>query len=321
LIIRQNDDDIFDNQPAQKNQQNYIYVRVRNLGPAEARNVQVTTRATRFPGTEFVYPDDWTVIDSVHLEPTPITDFFNSIPSGGDQTAKFSLSPAQVDTLWGWQTGGWHPCLLTEVETCNDYGSPIGVHVWQNNNLAQRNISIVYVVAAQMLMFPFMYGHPLNPDDNLTLEIIKEGLDDTEVLLDFFPIDPPLVDIPQMVPLGSPRTHTDSDEIPPLKGCLYLLQRFWNRFVSSPVVKPDELITLDRGSEFVERNGRTLVALRKSETKLQINRHPKRYHQSILNFQVPSEAASGDVYRIDIMQRNLHEQVVGGVTLEIHVTD
>ncbi len=322
LIIRQNDDNIFDNQPAQENQQNYVYVRFRNLGPADAKNVRITTRATRFPGTEFVYPHDWTVIDTTHLEPTPITDFFNNIPAGGGQIAKFSLSSAQVDTLWGWQTGGWHPCLLAEVESCNDYGSPIGVHVWQNNNLAQRNISVVSVTVGQLLAFPFVYGHPLNPDESLGLEIIKKGLpDDTEIVLDFFPTDPPLADIPQLVPLNSPRMFADSADKSGLKGCFYLVQRLWHRLVDSRATKPEELIVLRGGGDLVERNGSTLVALREPESNLQISRHPKHFHQSVLSFRVPDEAAPGDVYRIDIMQRNLREQIVGGVTLEVHVTD
>ena len=35
--------------------------------------------------------------------------------------AKFTISAAQVEDLWGWTTGGWHPCLLAEVDADNDY--------------------------------------------------------------------------------------------------------------------------------------------------------------------------------------------------------
>jgi hypothetical protein len=99
---------------------------------------------------QFVYPADWTTIDATHVSPTPVTATFATIPAGDSVIAKFTVSSAQVEDLWGWEHDHpWHPCLLAEVNADNDYafgaaslaGSPIVV---SRNNLAQRNLSLTH---------------------------------------------------------------------------------------------------------------------------------------------------------------------------------
>src|SRR5207247_1561435 len=143
-------------QPLLRGQTNYIFVRVTNLGPAVTRDVSVALRAVSYAGTEFVYPQDWKNIDATHIEPTAISTTVSGIPVGGTAIVKFSLSPAQVETLVSWESGGAHPCLLAEAACCNDFGSPVGVHVWENNNLAQRNVTIVTAKADTWVVFPFL---------------------------------------------------------------------------------------------------------------------------------------------------------------------
>jgi hypothetical protein len=112
---------------------------VNNGGPSAARNVIVNVRAVAFSGTQFVDPADWTAVDSTHIQPTTIHATFPNLPVGAPALAKFSLSSAQIETIY---SGGWHSCILANVQSDNDYGTGAGVHVWENNNLAQLNFTI-----------------------------------------------------------------------------------------------------------------------------------------------------------------------------------
>jgi hypothetical protein len=139
---------------------------VTNNGPRQARNVVVSVRITPWVGTEFVYPNDWTAVDANHVSPTPVTATFASIPAGGTATAKFTISTTQVETLWGWSSGmSWHPCLLAAVNADNDYAfgtasvAGEGIQV-RRNNLAQRNLSVVNVVASAAVAFSLLGRQP-----------------------------------------------------------------------------------------------------------------------------------------------------------------
>jgi hypothetical protein len=108
IAIRIFDDDVFEPQdPTQsgfveRGQPNYLYIRVTNNGVREARNVG--RRAHRPTWAAVVYPQDWCV-DATHVSPTPIVASFASIPAGTSVIAKFSISSAQVEDLWGWIAG------------------------------------------------------------------------------------------------------------------------------------------------------------------------------------------------------------------------
>jgi subtilisin family serine protease len=187
IVVRIFDDDVFvPSDPSQSRhlelgQTNYLYVRVRNNGPRPARNVVVSARLTPFVGTQFMYPGDWTGIDATHLAPTPISASFASIASGAEVIAKFSISAAQVQVLWD---QNWHPCCTTMVTADNDYafasaplaGNPV---VTLRNNLAQRNLSVINVLAdtaGARAMFPFLAGHALDREPALQLLIDRSRL-------------------------------------------------------------------------------------------------------------------------------------------------
>src|SRR3712207_7338142 len=57
-------------------------------------------RSTLFPYTTLFRSNDAT-----HVSPTPVTATFATIPAGGSAMAKFTISSAQVDSLWGWISG------------------------------------------------------------------------------------------------------------------------------------------------------------------------------------------------------------------------
>jgi subtilisin family serine protease len=171
IAIRITDDDVFvPDDPSQskhveRGQTNYLYVRVTNNGARDARNVVVDARITPYVGLEFVYPGDWTDLDATHVRPTAMSASFASVPAGSSVIAKFSISSAQVEDLWGWVSGmSWHPCLLALVTADNDFAfasadTSGGGLVVRRNNMAQRNLSVINVLAGATAAFPFVAGN------------------------------------------------------------------------------------------------------------------------------------------------------------------
>lgn len=187
IVVRLFDDGVFvPADPAQSRhlelgQTNYLYVRVVNRGPRAARNVVVSARLTPFVGTQFVYPHDWTANDATHLAPTPLAASFATLAPGAEVIAKFSISAAQVQVLWD---QNWHPCCVAQVTADNDHAfstaplvaSPIVV---QRNNLAQRNLSVINVLAdarGARASFPFIAGHALNAEATMQIVVDRSRL-------------------------------------------------------------------------------------------------------------------------------------------------
>jgi subtilisin family serine protease len=321
IFVRQSDDNILSYEPAKRGQKtNWIYVRVTNLGPAKARKVKVSVRAVPFAGTQFVYPHDWTVVDATHLKPTDLKPGFTLAP-GATDVAKFTLDQKQVDQLYGWEKNKWHPCLLAEVKCENDYGTPAGVHTWQNNNLAQRNISTVGVGFGSSVSYPFVAGHELNMDVYMELVIDRHELpQEVELLLDpwdtetYFPA----------LELASPKvrkviTFLDRTRLAlSLCGCDGILSlEAGSSFECGMPVEGDVSL---QGAELVTRQGKRLIAIREDQAMIGLQKRPGEMRQMSLTFRVPDEAEPEDRYQIDVSQRNTRQEVVGGVTLVVEVT-
>ncbi len=136
-------------------QDNWVWVRVRNVGSQPSLPFYVRVYLTHFAGTEFVYPQDFVpsngpgVAPSFPLEPgTYLLGEVAHGPLAGGAEDNLNvlwdadLVPPQSVTVMGMDVT-WHPCLLVEISPHE--GTPaLGNHVWDNNNLAQKNISIGY---------------------------------------------------------------------------------------------------------------------------------------------------------------------------------
>jgi carboxypeptidase T len=321
IFVRQNDDNVLAYQPARRGQVNYLYVQVTNRGPAAANAVQVSVRAVRYPGTEFVYPQDWTTVDTDHVLPTAIVDSWVSIPSGATRVAKFSLSAAQVETLYGWQTGGWHPCLLAEVRCCNDYTTAAGRHVWESNNLAQRNISIVPTVLGSLVIFPFVAGSRFSHEELLDVVIDRSDLPkDFHVFLNPYE---QTAHFPEL-PVGS---HASRNVAKLLDSARIAVN--W--------LGVEGIMTLAAGSEFEALGSiaRTLVSIEGAtlahhegdavlkidaqKASVRLRRRSQEMQPMALRVRVPDDAAKGSTYIIRILQRTRNQEVVGGVTVELKI--
>lgn len=338
IVVRINDDNVFvPTDPAQsknveRGQANYIYVRVTNNGPREARNVTVSTRITPFVGLQFVYPQDWTLVDAMHVNPTPLVTSFATIPSGGTVIAKFRIEAAQTDTLYGWAfSNPWHPCLLAVVNADNDYafttapltGDPISA---RRNNLAQRNLSVIDVLASATVAFPFIMGSRYKADRSMILRIDRSRLPKTMPLLLSLDDDGsafPLVDFTETPAPGQeekPDEHWSEDHLVFLErtriktqfnccGGVLTLEK-GSRF---DCIKKNKLgkVTV-QGGDVILRGDKRYVDIKDPIVSIEIEKEPNQIYPLSLQTTIPATAESGRSFELDVAQQNAQGVTVGG---------
>jgi len=165
LWVRQNNDPIpalaYNANPPHENpvrgQDNFVYMRVKNVGTADSNEVYLRTYIKHYAGFDFTYPDEWQPTtrpgDPI---PTPLVpgtyligeERIDNLAINDDIIVKMTWEANLIppDTV---MVGGvnvkWHPCLLAEVSP-HDGPPPATTgftyEVMRDNNLAQRNISI-----------------------------------------------------------------------------------------------------------------------------------------------------------------------------------
>ncbi len=160
----------------------YVYARVTNRGPNQAKNVRVAVTVgnwpvlTGLPGSEFRYPQDWYPGDwnTPGLQASRL--FLGESPAVTlNNGATKILGPIPWPAAQIPDPASWHPCLLAEVRADNDdsaggtFGCDIdadadpckyGSYFWGNNNASQRNLNYATVVAATAayIELPFLVG-------------------------------------------------------------------------------------------------------------------------------------------------------------------
>jgi carboxypeptidase T len=324
IAVRNADDGIVVDQPALTGQTNYVFVQMTNAGPAPSGDVHVNLRAVRFPGTEFSHPADWTAVDATHILPTAVTADFPLVAPGATAVAKFSLSPAQISTLYGWQGGGWHPCLLAEITTGNDYSPTSGVHVWDNNNLAQRNISIVLVSLQALesyVAFPFLFGNAMDRAQSVTLRVDRSSLPETaDVLLDLTDRD--------LVFEEATRPERDRGEVVTFPERSRLELEACGTAVDISIAagsrirlrsgSADPTLGIDSArSETYE--GRSVWRIMDRAGSVRVDKRGAGRRQGVLRMRLPDHVKDGDEFLVRVIQEDSEKRSVGGVSVNLVV--
>ncbi len=170
-----------------RSQSNWVYARVRNNGTDTSLDAWVRISVTHWPGLEFTYPSSFQPTngpgDPLPTPMTPGTYFIgeakvSGIGPGAEQIVNVEwpsglIPPEDVVTSAG--TVHWHPCLLAEI-TPHDGPVSTGNHVWDDNNLAQKNISIVGTNAGQDFAIAAVVGNDENMADYLIVEFNRGRL-------------------------------------------------------------------------------------------------------------------------------------------------
>jgi hypothetical protein len=142
LWIRNHDDGGLSHQSPEFGQDNWFHARVRNKAPAgNARHFVVTFHPRGFLGTQFEYPDDFLPCTAAKAE--------FDLAGGDTRIVKAKWPQALVPAA------GTHTCLLASVVARGDH--PVaGRHVWEHNNLAQKNLEVVDLQAETYVVLPIV---------------------------------------------------------------------------------------------------------------------------------------------------------------------
>jgi hypothetical protein len=140
-------------------QDNWLYARVHNRGSGVALSYAVAFNAHPWAGTEFTYPGD--------MLPAVAAVVGFGLAPGATQVVKARWPAAAVPAT------GTHACILAAALVGGDL-PPSGRHVWEHNDLAQRNVTVIDVVAGDRVRFDFEVGSPKRPEPAaVTLEVVR----------------------------------------------------------------------------------------------------------------------------------------------------
>jgi hypothetical protein len=124
-------------------QDNWLYARVRNRGTATARSFVIGFKLQVWAGTEFIYPGDWFPLTGVAVG-------FELAP-GASQVVHTRWPAADIPAK------DTHGCLLA-LAWCLDDRPVSGRHVWEEDTLAQRNMTVVDLQANEWEHLPIRIG-------------------------------------------------------------------------------------------------------------------------------------------------------------------
>jgi hypothetical protein len=172
---------------------NWIYVRFKNRGAAPSYDFYVRVYLAHWSGLEFLYPSNFipTTRPSDPL-PVPLVPgtyligevHYTSLAAGADDHIVVRWPQAMIppaDVMVGGSPVHWHPCLLVEI-TPHDGPTPTGPNVWDDNNLAQRNVTIDYVNDDDKTFSALMVAGSMQSRQTLALEIDRGELQTSIVL-------------------------------------------------------------------------------------------------------------------------------------------
>ena len=157
LWVRNSDDGFTQHQSPKFGQDNWFFARVRNNGTSTVNHFVVTFNVKQFAGVQFSYPNDF-------LPCTAAASGFDLAP-GASVIVKARWPKALVPNVH-------HACLLSAVLTKGD--QPLsGRHVWEQNNLAQKNLTIANLHPDQWIIVPVVAVNSYSRSRKYYLEVVK----------------------------------------------------------------------------------------------------------------------------------------------------
>ncbi|NOQ13337.1 MAG: hypothetical protein GQ583_02495 [Methyloprofundus sp.] len=315
--VRNADDGGSSHQNPESGQDNWFYARVHNRGNATARSFAVGFKIKTWAGTQFVYPDDWFPL-------TGATVGFNLEP-GESKIVKARWPKEDIPPI------GTHGCLLAVVYNSDDSSSD-GAYIWEHNNLAQRNMSVVDLIADESILLPLWIGSQYSRDIQFhTLELLrpKQWLQlqvaithkKSWVVKDIFRSYEklkPSINFPErkaILELKAPPEiplYGETVILQATKGSKLIIKSKKAQCLSRVPMQAD-LIKCGRSKNYLIRYelGRKVafpIALRKAERR-----------NVYLQLTAPKGAKAGTSMIIDIVQCDARGRVVGGISAQINI--
>lgn len=297
LWVRRQDDGGTTHQSPEYGQDNWFYARVHNKPAAgAARHFVVTFHAKGFAGTQFQYAGDFLPSSAAKAE-------FDLEP-GGTRIVKARWPRSAVPPP------GSHTCLLAAVLSKADLPAP-GKHVWESNNLAQKNLTVVDLLPNTFIIIPVVLGNWLGRGKLFDLEVLlppgqtglKAGIvHRRKPFFDRIAIEsrPLLAELPAMHSRPSP-----SDVEAPRAGQAEALST----------------LTSERPELIARHFPEAWVAPFPDGRLLPIEIEPNAQTVVGLQVEVTEEAKLGGTLRLDLAQRvRQSKTLIGGVAVQVNVS-
>ena len=342
LWVRNADDGIPVHQSPKHGQDNWFYARVSNRGTFNARAFVVTFNFKPWAGTQFVYPPDFVPYISAAVA-------FNLAP--GDSTIVKAKWPSALVPASG--TGD--QCLLASVYMPTDV-SPTGKHVWEHNNLAQKNVMIVNLMPNDSTTVSFNLGsmHAIKPEVhrlevrrpqewmNLSVSIVQDAFVIKKLFNSIEDVAPTVARGPSIAKTSIPRPvlhfldQTRAEILPGVPNVEPIRVNFGKGSTLDIGSRPDETSMQEaRSIEFSASGREADIIQEKSDptgTKLAsivfkpgpivgfpTVLKPRTQIRLGLKITAPAEAKHGDVMKIHLVQRNQQGLVVGGIAVQLNI--
>jgi hypothetical protein len=162
IWVRRSDDGGTTHQSPEYGQNNWIYARVRNKSLTQTiKHFAVAINVKQYAGTQFTYPNDF-------LPCLGVATGFDLLPDS-TQIVKILWPKSKVPPA------NSHACIVAAALTRGD-STASGSHVWESNNLAQKNISIVDLQPNGFVYIPFLVSNNLLlRASKFKLQLIRPG--------------------------------------------------------------------------------------------------------------------------------------------------
>ena len=304
LWIRNADDGGLEHQNPEYGQDNWIYARVRNRGTATAGHFVVAFNVKAYAGVEFTYPADF-------IPCFAAASGFN-LPPGESVIVKAKWQRKDVppkDT---------HACLLAAVFTRADH--PVaGRHVWEQNNLAQKNLTVVDLKPNWYITIPFVISNAITQiPRHVMLELVRQppyqSLQANLVHTSLSPFaQSPAVQITPLPHIQAEQSQNNRIEILDCGGRLIRN----DKGIGEPQYHISERSTVypalfQKGYEAAFMQGAT--------AHIPLNIRPKEQLLFGFRIKVPENAKPGEIIHLDLVERDDQlQEIYGGLAVEIHV--
>jgi len=313
-------------QDPEHGQDNYFYARIWNRGTVLARAFVVTFNVKPWAGVQFAYPGDFVPFISAAVG-------FNLAP-GASTVVKAKWPQALVPPT------GTHVCLLGQVYMPTDKPSA-GQHVWDKNNLAQRNMTVINAAPDEMVMMKFQLGtlHErvagiyavdlMRPASAATIPVALLASSSAETKK--------LFQSAQRVPGDEATVSTSSAPLASVHFADHTSAELSSRTIEAAGLRlnlaPGSSIELRRPEEppprvpfqhmarLVEPQGQPaqIVFNEGRLARLPIHLQPSSQIKCTLNIHVPKEARPGDSIKLQVALRRSDGKTAGGISVIINV--
>ncbi|MDP3280444.1 MAG: M36 family metallopeptidase [Nitrosomonas sp.] len=324
LWIRNVDDNGTAHQNPEAGQDNWFYARVRNRGTATARAFVVTFNVKPWAGVQFTYPNDFVSFISAAVG-------FN-LPAGGSTIVKAKWPASLVPPT------GTHACWLVSAYTPVDT-TAVGRHVWESNNLAQKNLTIVNLKPDTSTVIKFQLGNlqAINPErfrielrrprawSTMPVAIVHENPEMVRALarsIEEIPIVvQPVVQPSRFVRFLEPaRIELGARGVALNPVSMTLGRDSMLDLDAVTTVQQLDALTAEYEADLIEDAGIATLAFKPSlNAGFPVVLRPRTQIEFGLKVAAPANARPGDEILIHLYQRNEKNQVVGGISIQVSV--